>query len=194
MMRRAFRQPQPPLPPDDSCQLFDKVLLGRSLRPMLGNKGFKQRPIFVAVFPRQDCVLRQHPMPKRVEAGDRVIAAVGLRQRDLNVGRCHDKPRRVAGTPAGCGYSAGFIVARQGYPSRRRDPARYFLEQKSSAPSVSCSRFDVVEPSGPTRGIAANFKSCQPFIHRMQIAGNGRYPTRCSGPGDIHLRVFLANS
>jgi len=44
-------------------------------RAVLGDDCFEQRPIFVAVFPRQDRVWRQHPVPERVEARDLVLGS-----------------------------------------------------------------------------------------------------------------------
>ena len=78
MMRGPLSQPQAPLAPDDARQLLGEVLFGRPLRMVLRDERFEERPIFIPVFPRQHSVLRQHPMPQRIEPCDLVIAAARL--------------------------------------------------------------------------------------------------------------------
>src|SRR4029077_13704726 len=81
VMRGTFPQPQAPLAPDDAGQLLDEVLFGRPPWLVLGDECFYQRPIFLAVLPRQNGVLRQQPVPKRIKAGEFVIAATRLQKR-----------------------------------------------------------------------------------------------------------------
>src|SRR3981189_912167 len=48
---------------------------------MLGEERFEQRPVLLTVLPRQDRVLRQDSMPKRIEASNFIVATALLRKR-----------------------------------------------------------------------------------------------------------------
>jgi hypothetical protein len=78
MMRGGFAQAQAPLAPDNARQLFNKVLLGRPVRAMLGDERIEQRAILLAVFPRQNGILRQQAVPQRVETGNLIVALARL--------------------------------------------------------------------------------------------------------------------
>src|SRR5215471_17202805 len=78
MMDDALSESQTPLTPDDTCQLFDEMLLGRTLRIVLRHERLEQHPILVSVFPRQDGVTRQNSVSERIEASEFVIASSGL--------------------------------------------------------------------------------------------------------------------
>ena len=48
------------------------MLLGGALRPMLGGYSIEQGAVLALVLPGQHRVVRQHPMLKRIKAGDLV--------------------------------------------------------------------------------------------------------------------------